>query len=227
MKSGSPREQRPSLLMGETRLPFLGKVLVMPMGLLGEGTLALCPCLLRAQMVFPSCLLEVWKKFVCSRFRVRLWGKGILCTSLPGADLGGGRKQGSTWVWSRTRWFILTWRMMSIWCIVLLACEHPWWHNKSRQPQSHYLAHCLNPFDWDGDFGSLTPGLGHCGFATCFHDSTMYDRVITFQARLSSSRLWGTVIRKRLPSSALPTSLGHQGNKVREWNHASNFIAPD
>lgn len=128
MKSGSPREQRPSLLMGETRLPFLGKVLVMPMGLLGEGTLAMCPCLMRAQMVFPSCLLEVWKKFVCSRFRVRLWGKGILCTSLPGADLGGGRKQWSTWVWSRTRWFILTWRMMSIWCIVLLACEHPWWH---------------------------------------------------------------------------------------------------
>lgn len=123
MKSGSPREQRPSLLMGETRLPFLGKVLVMPMGLLGEGTLALCPCLMRAQMVFPSCLLEVWKKFVCSRFWVRLWGKGILCTSLPGADLGGGRKQGSTWVFSRTRWFILTWRMMSIsgshWAITL------------------------------------------------------------------------------------------------------------
>lgn len=181
IKSGSLREQRPSLLTGETRLPFLGKVLVTPMGLLGEGMLALCPCLTRAQMVFPSCLLEVWKKFVCSRFRVRLWGRGILCTSLPGADLGGGRKQGWTWVWCRTRWFILTWRMMSIWCSVLFACEH--------QPQSLYLAHCLNPLDWNGDSIAHPRTWPLHLFPWLWPSETpqVYDRVITFQTRLSSS----------------------------------------
>lgn len=59
MKSGSLREQRPLLLAGETRLPFLAKVLVMAIGVLGEGTLASVLMAMKAQMAFPSSLLEV------------------------------------------------------------------------------------------------------------------------------------------------------------------------